>query len=254
VLGAFAAALAGIGGVLVAAMVASRESETTDAAVEEFRWVVDAPPAATTAFTVFAVAATVAVITAVVLWKALPALMRRRRGRESDMQTLEREGQITAETEMEGLKRQRRWLIVLTAFLVATSVGFGAWAVSASGEDDRSVVALQGELTERQQQMLDFIEGEWSDAWLGGDGDAVVALFTAQGFHTTPDGSVYRVSDGSLAAYVDTLSTSRPDVVHRVVYENYVYEVYDMPFGTLVAVFEFTLGGDLKLTSMISGF
>ena len=142
------------------------------------------------------------------------------------------------------------WLAVVAAAAASIGllVGFLAW-----GGDDRdptAPVAVGGDdLTQRQQQMVDLVD-DYTAAWRAGDGDAVAALFAADGVATIV-GQELPVEGGVLAAYVEanplpTLDVLEPMLVGEAGMLNY-HEAAG--FGTLSNVIEFTTEGELLIVS-----
>ncbi|MDJ0961440.1 MAG: hypothetical protein QNJ88_12340 [Acidimicrobiia bacterium] len=247
----FVAAFAAVGSLLILAMLAPEDGSGADVSTDEFLWLVDAPAAVGPTVAVVAVALVGAALVGGLLWIVMPAYRHRTTRKDETMKTMEREVDIGDADTVEDLKRQRRLLVVLITFLVVTTIGFGAWAISMTGDDDLSVVALDGELTARQQEMLDFLaeDGPWGTAWNGGVGEDMAALFASNGYYAGMDGKIYRQSDGTLASILGLVGGRYPDVSNQVVVGDHVILV--LTDGT-VAAFELTAAGPLQIISLLA--
>ncbi len=247
----FVACVVAVGGLLVLAMLAPEAGRDVDVSTDEFLWIVDAPDAVGPTVAVVTMALGAAGLAAGLLWIVMPAHRRRTHRKDETMKTMERE--VDVGDTVEDLRRQRRWLVVLIAFLVVTTIGFGSWAISLAGDDDLSLVTLDGELTARQQEMLDFLaeDGPWGTTWTNGTGEEMAALFTSNGYHAGMDGKIYRNSDGTLASILNLTGGRYPNVAHQIVAENHVILVLEEG-GTTVAAFELTRTGPLQIISMLA--
>ncbi len=108
--------------------------------------------------------------------------------------TLDRPTSIVVEADTQDYKSRSRWLMILSAALVVAVVAMGAWLIFGDGSAT--------DLTAEQEQMLVTID----DAYIAmndGDGAALAALYTPNGYH---DNGSRRVSGTEeLTNYFDGL-------------------------------------------------
>lgn len=120
------------------------------------------------------------------------------------------------------------------------------------GADPGSVSPGAEELTDRQSEMVDVVEG-YVQAWAATDGDAVASFMTDDGVVVYPEqGWTFSVTDRSLQDRVTngpyaTLHTLDP----KLVYENRIVlagriDSMDLPWLSVVA---FTETGDVEIVS-----
>jgi hypothetical protein len=110
------------------------------------------------------------------------------------------------------------------------------------------MLAGEGELTERQVQMVDLYE-EAEAAWRAGDGEAVAALFTDSGYGRFL-GTTYQVGDGSLERYVESGTWNSLDVLEPVLVKGNTMLNFHIYVGsTYTNVIEFTAEGELLIVS-----
>lgn len=166
--------------------------------------------------------------------------------------TIERPRVGPAETTDNGRRTASLVLTAIVAAAVGLLAGFLLWD-SDGGEPD-AVVVGGGELTARQEEMLELID-DYELAWRNGDGEAVAALFTEQGVLDVI-GTEVPIEGGALADYVDghpapTLEVLEPALVsgdrlvnlHRIGAEGVVGP------GRYSNVFEFTSEGEVLIVS-----
>lgn len=123
-------------------------------------------------------------------------------------------------------------------------VGFLLWGTG--GDSTDPIVAGGGELTARQEQMVDMID-DYLAAWKAGDGEAAVALFTADGTMTWGRYD-YRVVDGTLASLVERMPTPSLELLEPFIVEgNTVFSYQRLLGSTAEDIFEFTSTGDLAI-------
>ncbi len=144
--------------------------------------------------------------------------------------------------------------LVLPAFGMIVALLFGVLAGYALfGSDDSSstdpVVAGGGDLTPRQEQMVELIRDN-ADAWRAGDGDAVVAHYAEAG-RAELLGTTIRADDGSLARYVENVSLSGLDVLEPMLVseDTIVFFHTGVGRGVLTDIMEFTRTGEVLITS-----
>ena len=144
-------------------------------------------------------------------------------------------------------RRSRMGLVVTFVAVIALVVG-GAigWFVRGGG-DDAIVLSGDGDLTERQLDMVDFMD-DYSAAWQRGDGEAVAAMYIDNGTFVTL-GTEYRVDDGSLAAFVESGDWGSLDVLEpMLVHSNDVLNFHTFVGGfNYMSSFTFTGSGELLL-------
>ena len=105
-----------------------------------------------------------------------------------------------------------------------------------------------GDLTERQLDMVDFMD-DYSAAWQRGDGEAVAAMYIDNGTFVTL-GTEYRVDDGSLAAFVESGDWGDLEVLEpMLVRSNDVLNFHTFGVGgfNYMSSLTFTGSGDLLL-------
>ena len=90
-------------------------------------------------------------------------------------------------------------VLVLLGFFVGWA---GRGLVEEPAPDIGVVLAGEGELTERQEQMIVFLR-EYITAWQAQDGEGVSEMFVENG-RFAPFGAIYRSSDGTIATYVES--------------------------------------------------
>ena len=140
----------------------------------------------------------------------------------------------------------RTWLIVALVAIVALVVGGAIGWFVGSEDDPQIVLSGSGELTERQLEMVDFMD-DYVDAWQRGDGEAVAAMYTSTGRFVSM-GTIYRVEDGSLAELIDgddwgSLTPYQPNLVKG----NELIGFHSFPGSIYVNHMVFTNDGELRL-------
>lgn len=102
------------------------------------------------------------------------------------------------------------WVLTAVIAVALLIVGIAAgWVLRGSDEaappvytDAGAVEVIGGELTERQEEMVD-VAARYVEAWMAQDGEAVASFMTADGYVDMPElGRVERVDDGSLQEWV----------------------------------------------------
>lgn len=134
-------------------------------------------------------------------------------------------------------------MAVVIALLVGFLAGFLLWGLN---DTNPRAVAVGGDnLTDRQEQMVDFVD-DAKAAWQQGDGDAVAAMFTEDGVMTIW-GTEYR--GGEIARYVDSDIFASLEVFEPVlVSDNEMITFHTVAgFGTLNEFMEFTPEGELLI-------
>lgn len=148
--------------------------------------------------------------------------------------------------------------LLMGIVLIVGAVGCGDdddSATSSEAEAATATVAVVGggPLTERQQEMVDFVRGPWTDAWNAGDGAGVVALFTPEGtmYDMEGDGTeVLRVPDGTLEEFGSrwTGLVVRPELL---VHDDHLVAVISYTGVEVGTVLDFTEIGELLVESTI---
>jgi hypothetical protein len=170
--------------------------------------------------------------------------------KEDAMTTLEHQREAKGTTSAAPRSR-RSFVVVIVAVLALLVGGFAGYMIGdANGSDtsDRIVLAGEGELTARQEQMVDFLD-DYMQAWRENDSDAVVAMYTEYGTFR-PLGEVYAVDDDSFVDWVERhdfagLENSDPVLVNG----NTVLSFHTVLGGTYSNVLDFANTGDLLLVS-----
>lgn len=140
----------------------------------------------------------------------------------------------------------RMWMLVALVAILALLLG-GAVGWFLNGDDDpRAVYAGDGDLTERQLDMIEFMD-DYVDAWQRSDADALVAMYAPSGRFVSL-GTTYLVSDGSLAALIrandwSSLTPYEPNVVRG----NEMLGFHSFPGGVFMNSMTFTGDGELLL-------
>lgn len=139
-------------------------------------------------------------------------------------------------------------ILVLVAVLALILGLVGGWFARGSDGDAEILLAGQGELTERQEQMLDLVR-DYEAAWHSGDGEAVAAFYTDRGF-ADMGGTIYRVDDGGLQGFVDSSTWASLDVLEPMLVKgDTVLNFHSYTGGTYVNVTEFTNEGELLIVT-----
>ena len=167
------------------------------------------------------------------------------------MKTIERthhEVQAPEVTNRQPSGGRRTGMLVLVAVLALILGAVGGWFARGSDGDSAILLAGEGDLTERQEQMVDVYE-EAEAAWRAGDGEAVAALFTDNGSGRFL-GATYRVDDGSLGRYVESGMWNSLDVLEPVLVKgNTMLNFHTYRGDTYTNVVEFTAQGELLMVS-----
>lgn len=166
---------------------------------------------------------------------------------------------------------RRAWTYMIAAVIAAFALGLaGGWALFGGDDDEvaepRAILAGGGEMTARQQDMVDMVD-DFYDAMAVGDGLAVEAMFAMGGtlrFGPFADGwesaivlSAY--DEGAIATFVEENAGtfSEPDMPRLrpplVVDTNWVINYVDAD-GTSVDIFKFTASGDLAIADAVGMF
>lgn len=167
------------------------------------------------------------------------------------MKTMERthhEVQEPAVTNRQSSGGRRTGMLVLVAVLALILGAVGGWFARGSDGDPAIMLAGEGELAERQEQMGDLYE-EAEAAWRAGDGEAVAALFTDNGYGRFL-GTTYRVDDGSVEGYVESGTWNSLEVLEPVLVKgNTMLNFHTYMGSTYTNVVEFTTEGELLIVS-----
>ena len=167
------------------------------------------------------------------------------------MKTIERthhEVQAPEVTNRQSSGGRRTGMLVLVAVLALILGAVGGWFARGSDGESTILLAGEGELTERQAQMVDVYE-EAEAAWHAGDGEAVAALFTDNGYGRFL-GTTYQVDDGSVERYVESGTWNSLDVLEPVLVNgNTMLNFHIYAGSTYTNVIEFTAEGELLIVS-----
>lgn len=146
---------------------------------------------------------------------------------------------------------RRGLVLVLVAVLALVLGGVGGWMIRGDDASTSDVVlAGGGDLTARQEQMLDLVR-DAEEAWQAGDVDAVLAMFAPNGRFEAFD-AVYRVSDGSLASYIERGEWGSLGVYEPVLVRDDTMLTFHEFGGRLYSEeFTFTPDGELLIVSHV---
>lgn len=167
------------------------------------------------------------------------------------MTTLERPRERIETTHAASPQRSSRTglILAIVAALALALGGLAGWMIR-GGDDPGVVLAGEGELTARQEQMFDMVR-ESELAWQRGDADAVTALFTPTGVFEAL-GTTYRVDDGSLATFVDNGEWASLDVFEpMLVNGNELFSFHRYRGQVYSDTVTFTTTGDLLIVSHV---
>jgi hypothetical protein len=146
-------------------------------------------------------------------------------------------------------------VLVLVA-AIALGLGlFGGWMIWGSTEPDTDadavvVVVGGGELTQRQEEMIEMLD-VYGEAYLGNDGAAVVEIFAENGTMSGLGNPVLRADDGTLERFVNDFPVSdgpfyvEPVVVH----DNTLRFAHKYVGRTYFDIVTFTSSGELRIVS-----
>lgn len=141
------------------------------------------------------------------------------------------------------------WVVVLLAAVLALVVGgLAGWALRGDAEIGMTVLAGGGEMTDRQEQIGDFL-ADYEQAWQDGDTDAIMAMFAPAGTYSAL-GQTYYVADGSLADYAATYSFPDLDVFEPwLVSGNEALSFHSVGMGTFYEHVTLTGDGEILVLS-----
>ena len=143
-----------------------------------------------------------------------------------------------------------RILVALAVVLALMAGGLVGWTVrgSESGEAASIVLAGEGELTARQEEMVGFLR-DYIQAWRDGDAQALEAMYVPNGTFT-PLGTEVRTDDGSFADYVGRRSWSSKELLEPIlVHGNEVVSFHTTDGDVYMNTARFTTDGELLLVS-----
>ncbi|MDY7103812.1 MAG: hypothetical protein S0880_21725 [Actinomycetota bacterium] len=157
----------------------------------------------------------------------------------------------TMTTEAPTATRRRHGLVLGLVAVLALVLGVaGGWLLLGSSDDDPSAIRMgSGDLTARQEQLVDVAEA-YNAAWHTGDPADVLALAPNGRFEIHQGGSagtvVFTAADGTLANYVESGGTwdemSAPG--QMIVADDLVVSPFVFDGVERVSVFHFTSGDD----------
>ena len=135
-------------------------------------------------------------------------------------------------------------LVAVVALLLGV---LGGWLLRGSDSDPDAVVAGGGDLSERQEEMLDMF-ADYTEAVLANDGAAVVDMFVPYGTWSGDVGEPLYVEDGSLEEFVNSFSFTAPLFLAPILVdgERLLY-VHDYTGASYYDVVTFTATGDLAI-------
>jgi hypothetical protein len=140
-------------------------------------------------------------------------------------------------------------MLVVGAVIALLLGGVGGWFAHGSSGDPDVIVAGGGELTERQEDMLDLFD-EYTEAVLANDGAAVAEMFTENGTWSGDVGDELAVSDGTLEAFVNTFDFTAPLSMEPIlVDQNRLIYAHEYMRGHYQDIVTFTMGGELQIVN-----
>ena len=170
------------------------------------------------------------------------------------MMTLETKERPDSPTTKPTKTGDRRSLILVFVAVIALGLGmFGGWMIWGSTDNPDGVVVVGGgELTQRQEEMVDMLD-EYGVAYLGNDGAAVVEMYAENGTLSGLGNPVLHANDGTLEEFVNEFSfpdgpfDPEPVVVH----ENTVRFAHEYAGRTYFDIVTFTSMGELHIASHV---
>lgn len=139
-------------------------------------------------------------------------------------------------------------MMVVLGMAAGLFVGFLLWGNDGDGTDP--IVAGGGELTARQEQMVEVYD-DYIEAWRNGDGAAAAALFTPDG-RIEFWGTEYRIDDGTLESYVDRMRAPVPRTLEPLVIEGEtILGFHTLGASTREDNMQFTRTGEVLIRSHV---
>ena len=142
---------------------------------------------------------------------------------------------------------RRTWWVMAVVAILGLGLGLVVGRLTAASGDESAYLVDGGQLSDRQEQMLDVLDAAVL-GWRAGDANAVLATFTPTGILTW-DARQYRVDDGTLPTFVEggdwsTLRMFEPVLVdgNRL---NFNYAHGDIHY---LGAVEFTATGEVLAT------
>lgn len=148
--------------------------------------------------------------------------------------------------------RSPRYLVMAVVAVLALLVGgVAGWMLNDDGTTTPGIVlAGEGELSARQEQMLDVVR-DAEVAWQRNDVDAILALYAPSATFEAFD-TVYRVADGSFESYIESGSWGSLEVDEPMLVRGDDVLTFHRFGGRLYSeAFSFTPTGELLITSHV---
>ena len=167
------------------------------------------------------------------------------------MTTIERTREDTRAVPAPPSSRGMRMaLLAVVAVLALVLGGVAGWMLRGADDPGDVVLAGDGELTARQEQMIDVIR-EAEAAWQSNDVDAILGVYAPDATYEAFD-TVYRMDDGSFAAYIEGGSWSSLEVYAPVLVRgNTALTFHRFGGQSYSESMTFTSAGDLLVTSHV---
>ncbi len=157
------------------------------------------------------------------------------------MKTMDRTSEVTSAL---GHRNRSSALLVVVAAVALVLGALGGWFVRGDDDVGTGVAIGGGELTARQEEMLDIVDG-LGRAWLADDADAVVSYFAPGGVAVVLGN---RMNLDELHAFVERGSWSGLELHEPVlVGKNSVAQFHEYGGGELCDIYEFTTGDEPML-------
>lgn len=148
--------------------------------------------------------------------------------------------------------RSSHYLVIAIVAVLALALGGVAGWMLNGGEDTTAgiVLAGDGELSARQEQMLELVRDN-EQAWQSNDFDAILALYAPDGTFEAFD-TVYRVDDGSFESFLESGQWSSLEVYEpMLVRGNEVLTFHRFGGQPYSESISFTPTGELLITSHV---
>lgn len=148
--------------------------------------------------------------------------------------------------------RRPWWMLAIAVGLALVLGALGGWLAARATEDDPTAIVVGGgSLTDRQQQMVDRLDG-YLAAWQSDDAAAVTAFFAPGGWFVR-GGQTYRADDGTLEGFVNGASWSTLQDLDPVLVDgnqaSFLTTFSGMRWFNVV---EFTATGDVLIVRHVS--
>ncbi len=143
--------------------------------------------------------------------------------------------------------RPRQRLVALAVGLALLLGGLAGWTLGNTTREDTGVVlAGEGELTERQEAMIDFLR-DYIEAWRQSDVETLESMWVTDGVFESL-GRTVRISDGSFADYVRFRSWESKGIFEPMLVKgSLLVGFHETDGSTFMNTMRFTSHGELLL-------